>query len=93
MTFRQSVLALAAPVLSIALVGCQPPLEEKKEGGAMAPSTSGAMSTPSPTPTPAPTDAKPTDAMPAPAPTPSAEAPKDVTPAPTEPKKEEMPKS
>ncbi len=90
MTFRQSVLALAAPVLSIALVGCQPPLEEKKDG-AMAPSTGGATSTPSPTPTPAPTDAKPTDTTPAP--TPSAEAPKDVTPAPTESKKEETPKS
>ena len=89
MTFRQSVLVLAAPVLSVALIGCQPPLEEKKDGGAPAPASGDASATPT---TPAPGDAKPGGA----APTPSAEAPKD-TPAPapptTEPGTDATPKS
>ena len=86
MTFRQVALAFAAPVLSIALVGCQPPLEEKKDGTTPAP-TPNEPAAASPTPAPAPTDAKPAEATPAP--TPSAEAPKEgAAPAPAEPKKD-----
>jgi len=77
MTFRQSALALAAPVLAIVLVGCQPPLEEKPKDGATATSGAGEKMTPPPVSS-TPTDAKPTEA----APTPSPEAGKDAAPAP-----------
>ncbi len=99
MTFRQAALTLAAPVLSIALVGCQPPLEEKKEGGAAAP-TATEPSTAAPTVAPTATDVKPTEpaAPAAPAGDAAKEAPATTTtpapaPTPEEPKKDDMPKS
>lgn len=93
MTFRHAALTLAAPVLSLALVGCQPPLEEKKDGGMAPAPTAGEPAPTAPTPAPAPADVKPTEPT-----TPAVEAPKEtsapvVAPAPEEPKKEEMPKS
>ena len=82
MTFRQSVLALAAPVLSIVLIGCQPPLEEKKAGGEAAPGTTEGKMTPAPTTNPAPADAKPKTEETVPTPSPEApkEAPAEVKP-------------
>ena len=83
MTFRQGILAFAAPVLSLAIVGCQPPLEEKKEGGAAAPAPV-EPSTPAPTPAPAPSEAKPTEPTPAPTPAETPAPTPAPAPAPTE---------
>ena len=76
MTFRQSVLALTAPILSLAIAGCNPPVEPDKGTGTAAPSTGdSATKTPAVTPEPGSTDVKTKPEM-----TPSPEMPKEGAP-------------
>ncbi len=105
MNTRFGTLALAAgSLLSVVLIGCNPPIDEKKtDSGTPAPSSTktGDPGTMSPAPTPAPSSTKAGDPGPmSPAPTPSTESPKvddkpaDATPAPKEEmKKDEPPKA
>ncbi len=104
MKIRPSALAFASSFLSVALVGCNPPIDEKKgdTGAPTATTTKPADSIP--VVTPAPAETKPGDMAPAPtttpAPTPAVEAPKvddkpaDATPTPKdEAKKDQAPKA
>ncbi len=88
MKFRLGSWAVASSLLSVALIGCEPPVDEKKPD---TPTT--------PTPAPAPADTKPAetpkpaDATPAVEPPKDAAKPADAAPAPKdESKKEEAPK-
>ena len=82
MTLRRFALALATPILSVAFLGCQPPLEEKKgETAAPAPAGTDSTASPAPTPNPAPTTVTP-EVTPAPV------TPTEPAPAPSEPKME-----
>lgn len=85
MIFRRTALALALPLLSLVVAGCNPPIDEANKGtGAPAPAGGDAGKTTPPTTEPAPADVKPKDVTPspeagavAPAPTgPAGETPK-----------------
>ena len=65
MTFRQATLALACPLLSLVVAGCNPPIE-KDPGAGTAPAGTDATKTPPVTPNPAPADAKPETPAPSP---------------------------